>query len=92
MATNPSIAENAHVPSKQFTLRQAAVWTAWISIVLALGSQIGTVWGPVLWLVAGATVLGYAAYRGWIGWIGMALFGAGFVLYWLVPLISEPRY
>ena len=66
MATNTSIAAKPHVPVKQFTLRQAAVWTAWISIVLALGSQIGTVWGLVLWLVAGAIVLGYAAYRGWI--------------------------
>ena len=35
--------------------------------------------------------LAYAAWHGWVGWIGMGLFGAGFVLYFLLPLVSSPR-
>ena len=66
----------AHPQSRpvQFSLRQMAVWIIWVSVGLALFSQVGTWWGVVLWLAAGLGAMGYGAYRGAFQWTAAGMF------------------
>jgi len=74
----------------QFTLRQVAVWIVWISVALALLSQIGTGWGLALWIMLGVAVLEYAAYRSWYGFFAAGLVIAGIAVFCLMPTTYHP--
>jgi hypothetical protein len=69
----------------QFSLWQMIVWMAGASLVLALLSQLGTLWGLALWLAAALAAAIYALLRGW--YRGTALV-AGLVL--VVAFLSLP--
>ena len=58
----------------QFSLRQMLIFTVWISVGLALLSQIGTVWGFWLWMIFS---VGLSTYALRYGRMDVAVLGIG---------------